>query len=107
MKFESNFIFLINLSSYTTKKSRQKFRYLEKEKSSSDEIKGIFHHFKRVFSDVNQIYFLEGESPTLIGNFEFGWIEFGKITTDSKNIISQSVADVVDWFELKKLFVYF
>ena len=72
MKFESNFIFLINLSSYTTKKSRQKLRYLEKEKSFSDEIKGIFHHFKRVFSDVNKKYFLEGESPTLIGNFEFG-----------------------------------
>ena len=29
-----------------TKKSRQKFKYLEKEKSFKDEIKTIFHYFK-------------------------------------------------------------
>ena len=28
-----------------TKKSRQKFKYLENKKSFEDEIKNIFHHF--------------------------------------------------------------
>ena len=29
-----------------TKKSRQKFKHLENEKSFEDEINSIFHHFK-------------------------------------------------------------
>ena len=29
-----------------TKKSRQKFKYLENKKSFEDEINSIFHHFK-------------------------------------------------------------
>ena len=33
---------------YMTKKSRQKFEYLENEKSFSGEIKSIFHQFKRL-----------------------------------------------------------
>ena len=48
-----------------TKKSRQKFKYLESEKSFYDETKSIFHHFKRALSDVNKKCFLQGESPTL------------------------------------------
>ena len=33
-----------------TKKSRQKFKYLENEKSFQNEIKSIFNHFLRAFS---------------------------------------------------------
>ena len=47
------------------KKSRQKFKYLENEKSFQDEIKSIFHHFGRAIIEANQKNFLEGESPTL------------------------------------------
>ena len=45
MKFEINLIFQIKPFFYVTKKSRQKFKYLEKEKSFQDEIKRIFHQF--------------------------------------------------------------
>ena len=43
------------------KKSRQKFKYLEYEKSFQDEIKSIFHHFWRT---IIEAIFLEGESPS-------------------------------------------
>ena len=45
-----------------SKKSRQKFKYLEIEKA----FKSIFHHFWRVIIEANKKFFLEGESPTLI-----------------------------------------
>ena len=48
-----------------TKKARQKFKYVQNEKRFSDEIKGIFHHFSRVFIEANKKIFLEGESSTL------------------------------------------
>ena len=48
--FEINLIFLIKPFSYTTKKSRQKFKYLENERSFYREIKSIFHHFYKTFS---------------------------------------------------------
>ena len=48
-----------------TKMSRQKFKYLENEKSFYDEIKSIFYHFLRAIIEVNKKIFLEGESPTL------------------------------------------
>ena len=35
---------------YMTKKSRQKFKYLENRKSFWREMKSIFHHFYRAFS---------------------------------------------------------
>ena len=38
---------------YITKISRQKFRYLENEKSFQDEIKSIFH-FERTFIEGNK-----------------------------------------------------
>ena len=47
---EMNRIFLIKLFCYMTKKSRQKFKYLENKKSFWDEIKSIFHHFQRAFN---------------------------------------------------------
>ena len=47
------------------KKSRQKFKYLENEKSFSDEIKSIFDHFWRAIIEANKKKKLEGESPTL------------------------------------------
>ena len=43
-----------------TKKSSQKFKYLEKEK-----IESIFHYFKGIFIEANQTIFLEGKSQTL------------------------------------------
>ena len=51
MNFEVKLIFLIKpFSLYMTKKSWQKLKYLEKEKSFWDEIKIIFHNFLRAFS---------------------------------------------------------
>ena len=46
-----------------TKKLRQKFKYLDNKKSFEDEIKIIFHQFKRAFSEANSTVFSEGESP--------------------------------------------
>ena len=37
-----------------TKISRQKFKYLENEKSFQDETKSIFHHFERAFIEANK-----------------------------------------------------
>ena len=48
-----------------TKKSQQKFKYLENEKKIWDEIKNNFPHFSTAFIDANEKNFLEGESPTL------------------------------------------
>ena len=45
IKVEINIIFLIKPFWYRTKKSSQKLRYLENEKSFWSEIKTIFHHF--------------------------------------------------------------
>ena len=47
--FEIYLIFLTKPLSYMTKKSRQKFKYLENEKSFWGEIKSIFHLFQRTF----------------------------------------------------------
>ena len=44
-KFGINLIFLIKSFCYMTKKSRQKFKYLENEKNFWGEIKSTFHHF--------------------------------------------------------------
>ena len=46
------------------KKPRQKFKYLEKEKSFQGEIKTVFHHL-RVFIETNKKLFLGGEILTL------------------------------------------
>ena len=37
-----------------TKMSREKFKYLQKEKSFYDEIKSIFHHFYGAFIEANK-----------------------------------------------------
>ena len=47
-----------------TKKSLQKRRYLESEKSFEDEIKSIFHHFKGISARQIAQFFFEGESST-------------------------------------------
>ena len=44
MNFETNLIFLIKPLFYMNKKSRQKIKYLENEKSLSGETKSTFHH---------------------------------------------------------------
>ena len=44
--------------------SRQKLKYLENDKSFYDEIKSIFHHFQRAFTEANKTNFLEREIPT-------------------------------------------
>ena len=48
INFEINFIFLIKPFFCMTKKSRQKHKYLENERSFQGEIKNIFHHFKGI-----------------------------------------------------------
>ena len=49
------FIFLIKPFFHTTKKSKQKFKYLKNEKSFQGEIKSIFHHFKGLSTAKNFI----------------------------------------------------
>ena len=53
--------------------SRQKFKYLENEKSFSDEVNSIFDHFWRTFIETNKIIFSESESPTLKKIKNRGW----------------------------------
>ena len=65
MNFEINLIFLIKPFFYMTKKSRQKFKYLENGKSFQDEIKSIFIILKGLSMKQTIEFFLEGESPTL------------------------------------------
>ena len=52
------------------KKSRQRLEYLENEKSFEDEIKTIFHYFRRAIIEANKFFF-QGESPTLKINLEY------------------------------------
>ena len=49
-----------------TKKSRQKFKYVENEKSFWDEIKNIFHYFWKTSIEANNNFFLKGEGTILI-----------------------------------------
>ena len=44
INFETNLTFLIRPFLYLTKKSRQKFKYLENKKIFKGEIKSIFRH---------------------------------------------------------------
>ena len=46
VNFEIKLVFLIKPFLYMTRKSRQKLRYLENEKSFQGEIKSNFHHFQ-------------------------------------------------------------
>ena len=39
------------------KKSRQKFKYLDNEKSFYDELKSIFHQFQSAFIEANKTFF--------------------------------------------------
>ena len=48
-----------------TKKSRQKFKYIENEKTFEDEIKSIFDQIWSGFIETNKTIFFEGESSTL------------------------------------------
>ena len=59
MNFEINLILLIKLLFYMTRKSKQKLKYLENEKSFQDEIKSIFHNFLRAFIEANEANFFE------------------------------------------------
>ena len=45
-----NLIFLLKPFRSMTKKSRQKLKYLENEKTFWGDIKSIFHHFQRAFN---------------------------------------------------------
>ena len=42
-----------------SKKKKKKIRHLENGKSFSDEIKSIFHHFKRAFVEASKKKFFE------------------------------------------------
>ena len=53
LNFEMNLIFLINMN----KKSRQKYEDLQNKKSFKDELKSIFHHFKGILIEANEIIF--------------------------------------------------
>ena len=44
VNFETNLVLLIKSLFFMTKRSRQKLKYLENEKSFYSEIKSIFHH---------------------------------------------------------------
>ena len=46
------------------KKSIQKFKYLENEKSFEDNIKDIFYNFWRAIIEANN-FFLKADGPTL------------------------------------------
>ena len=61
-----------------TNKSWQKLKYLENEKSFSVDIKSIFHHIKRGFSEANKITFLGRlESKFILDRFFLnGWGRF-------------------------------
>ena len=52
IKFEINLIFLIKPFRYMTKKSRQKYKYLENKKSFWGEIKNIFQYIFKGLSVV-------------------------------------------------------
>ena len=66
-----------------SKKSRQKFKYLENEKSSYDEIKSTFHHFRRAIIEAkSKEMFLEGESPPLTNPRGRTWV---KLLQDKKH----------------------
>ena len=64
--------FLSSRFSYMTKMSRQKFQYLQNEKSFHDEMKNIFHHFYRVSIKANKmIFFRRWESEFSIYNHDY------------------------------------
>ena len=48
-----------------TKKSRQKFKYIENEKCFEDEIKSVFHHFKGLSLKQIKRFFLVDEKVRL------------------------------------------
>ena len=66
-------------------KVKEKFKYLENEKSFHNEIKSIFHQFQRL--SFNQ---LKGENLTLSYTnqlFNFFWCIFPKVSCESRKII--------------------
>ena len=65
MNFKINVIFLIKPSFLRGQKSRQKFKYLENEKSFEDEIKSIFHLFWKAISEANNKVFWGDDSLTV------------------------------------------
>ena len=76
MNFKIELIFLIKPFFYMTKKSKQKFKYLENETSFLFK-KHFFHHFWRAIIEAHKTIFLEGEGPTLrVKKIEY-WCETG------------------------------
>ena len=105
IKFEINLAFLIKLLCYMTKKSRQKLKYLENEKSFWAEIKSIFPHLSRVSIAKNC---LRPKSAPLIslqldildiGNWICYQVKLRNLKKDVKTIVRQvdPVANA-DWF---------
>ena len=70
--------FLSSRFFYMTKRSGQKFKYLEDEKTFKDEIKCIFHDFKGLSLKQIKQFFLKGGRRTLRKN-GFRKIPPGKI----------------------------
>ena len=92
-----NFTLVFLSSSFLTssKNSRQKFKYFEKEKSFEDEIKSIIHHFKRNFIEANKTNFfgrLEPDFNKYNTSFEITFVNKEKLinfTTFTSKFTSQ------------------
>ena len=59
-----------SLSPTWPKRSEQKFKYLENEKSFQDETKIIFHHFPKAFIDANKTNILESGKVCFCKGYE-------------------------------------
>ena len=93
INFEINIIFLIKPVFYLTRKSRQKFKYLENKKSFYVEIKSIFHHFKRAFCSQNLSQTLECAFKTKMGKRDFSqkkWSIINFSHSESLNFIQKN-----------------
>ena len=67
--FEINFI---KPFFYMTKKSRQKFKYLENEKSFKGETRGIFQHFKELCLKLFQLPQFASDQRVHLWKIHFG-----------------------------------
>ena len=65
MNFKINLTFLIEPFFLNDQTVKPKIKYLENEKSFSDEIKSIFHHFWRAIIEANKKNYFEDVSLTL------------------------------------------
>ena len=105
-------MFLIKLFFYMTKKSRQKLKYLENEKSFKGERKAFFIIFKGLsLKQIKQI-FLDGKGPTLncpifmlsraLRNWQFNYLVINHLKVEIRSL---NYTDV--YFSIFPYFQYF